>query len=138
VRRRAAGEAPDPDAAVYVADTLGEMGLWLRLAGAALVGGSLVEGVGGHNPLEPAALSTPILTGPYTASFAALYDELVASRGAALVRTAAEIAQEISVLHGDRRRDRIAAALAAASGGAAILGKVMAGLRPLLPDRGHG
>jgi 3-deoxy-D-manno-octulosonic-acid transferase len=138
VRRRASGESPDPEAAVYVADTLGEMGLWLRLAEAALIGGSLVDGVGGHNPLEAAQLETPILTGPYTASFTAVYDELVAADGAARVRTAAEIAHEIRVLEGDRRRRRIAAAQAAAAGGAAIRDKVMAGLRPLLPDRGHG
>jgi 3-deoxy-D-manno-octulosonic-acid transferase len=138
VRRRSAGEPPDAEVAVYVADTLGEMGLWLRLADAALIGGSLVPGVGGHNPLEPAALSTPILTGPHTASFAAIYNELEAAGGAARVRTAAEIFEEIRLLEGDRRLRRIAAALAAASGGAAVLGKVMAGLLPLAPDRGHG
>ena len=49
VARRSKGEAPS--GAVYVADTLGELGLWYRLANAALIGGSLLPGVGGHNPL---------------------------------------------------------------------------------------
>jgi 3-deoxy-D-manno-octulosonic-acid transferase len=50
VARRAAGEAPGPGTAVYVADTLGELGLFYRLAGVCLVGGSLVPH-GGQNPL---------------------------------------------------------------------------------------
>jgi 3-deoxy-D-manno-octulosonic-acid transferase len=66
--RRAAGETPGPGAAVYVADTLGELGLFYRLAGACLVGGSLVPH-GGQNPLEPARLGCPILLGPHTANF---------------------------------------------------------------------
>jgi 3-deoxy-D-manno-octulosonic-acid transferase len=63
--RRSAGEAP-AGAAVYVADTLGELGLFFRLARLAFIGGSLVEGVGGHNPLEPARLDCPFVAGPHT------------------------------------------------------------------------
>jgi 3-deoxy-D-manno-octulosonic-acid transferase len=67
----------DADAAeVWVADTLGELGLWFRLAASAFVGGSLVPGVGGHNPLEPARLDCPILAGPHTTSWAAVYRAL--------------------------------------------------------------
>lgn len=59
-RGAAAGEVD-----VYVADTLGEMGLWYSLAGLAVVGGSLVPGIGGHNPLEPARLGCPFVAGPW-------------------------------------------------------------------------
>ena len=52
-------------ARVYVADTMGELGLWYRLAALSIVGGSLVAGVGGHNPLEPARLGCPFASGPY-------------------------------------------------------------------------
>ncbi len=48
---------------VYVADTIGEFGLFYRLARLAFLGGSLVPGLGGHNPLEPARLSCPVVSG---------------------------------------------------------------------------
>ncbi|MEO7027132.1 MAG: 3-deoxy-D-manno-octulosonic acid transferase, partial [Caulobacteraceae bacterium] len=60
--RRSLGEDP-ARFAVYVADTLGEMGLWYSLARSALVGGSLLPGLRGHNPLEAARLGCPVLTG---------------------------------------------------------------------------
>ena len=50
---------------VRVADALGELGLWFRIASLALIGGSLVDGVGGHNPLEPARLGCPAISGLY-------------------------------------------------------------------------
>ncbi len=63
--RRSQGGDP-AGASVYVADTLGELGLFFRLARAAFIGGSLAPGVGGHNPLEPARLGCPIAAGPFT------------------------------------------------------------------------
>ena len=69
VGMRAAGDALGA-AAVYVADTVGELGLWYRLARLAVVGGSLTaEGVGGHNPLEPARLGCPFIAGPRTSAW---------------------------------------------------------------------
>ncbi|MGH1557218.1 3-deoxy-D-manno-octulosonic acid transferase [Caulobacter segnis] len=44
---------------ILVADTLGEMGLWFRLAGTSVIAGSLVPDIGGHNPLEAARLNCP-------------------------------------------------------------------------------
>ncbi len=67
VARRALGEAPLPG--VYVADTLGELGLFYRLAPFAFVGKSLAGG-GGHNVLEPARLGVPVIVGPCTEKFA--------------------------------------------------------------------
>lgn len=58
-----------PEAAsahVIIADTLGELGLWYRLATLSIVGGSFVPGIGGHNPLEPARLGRPFVTGAHT------------------------------------------------------------------------
>jgi 3-deoxy-D-manno-octulosonic-acid transferase len=62
--RQGAGESPK-GVAVYVADGLGELGLWYRLADLAVIGGSLVSGVGGHNPLEPARLGCAFIAGPF-------------------------------------------------------------------------
>jgi len=53
VARRGAGEGP-PDEGIWLADTLGELGLWYRLARIVFVGRSLLPPGGGQNPLEPA------------------------------------------------------------------------------------
>jgi 3-deoxy-D-manno-octulosonic-acid transferase len=76
----------DPTAVseVTVADTLGELGLWFRLADLALVAGSLVPGVGGHNPLEPARLSCPIVSGPHVENWLTAYADLAAVEGVTL------------------------------------------------------
>lgn len=63
---------------VYIADTLGEMGLWIRLAQIALIGGSFGP-VGGHNPWEAICLGCPVLHGPNLWNFRADYDQLAAS-----------------------------------------------------------
>ena len=109
-RRRAAGEPPG-SAAVYVADTLGELGLWYAVAASALVGGSLLPGPGGHNPLEPARLSRPILTGPHVANWADVYARL--GDAATTVRDPAELAAAWAA-----DLDRRDAALARAARGA--------------------
>jgi 3-deoxy-D-manno-octulosonic-acid transferase len=83
--RRSVGEAPGAEP-VYIADTYGELGLWYRLAEAALIGGSFGP-VEGHNPWEAAALGCAVLHGPRTANFDADY-RLLDSAGAALEVTA--------------------------------------------------
>ena len=67
--RRAAGEPPDNACALYLADTLGELGLFYRLADIAFIGKSLVPDGGGQNPLEAARLGCPLLFGPHMANF---------------------------------------------------------------------
>jgi 3-deoxy-D-manno-octulosonic-acid transferase len=74
-------------AEVLVADTLGELGLWFRLADLALVAGSLVPGIGGHNPLEPARLSCPIVSGPHVENWLTAYADLSAVEGVTLADT---------------------------------------------------
>src|SRR5690606_31702674 len=80
--RRRQAALPGDDTQVYVADTLGEMGLWYRLCPAVVMGGSF-GGVGGHNPWEPARLGAAVLHGPDTANFAEDYAALDAA-GAAM------------------------------------------------------
>jgi 3-deoxy-D-manno-octulosonic-acid transferase len=67
--RRALGGEPPPAQGVWLADTLGELGLWYRLAPIAFVGRSLVPPGGGQNPLEPARLGCAIAVGPHTGNF---------------------------------------------------------------------
>ncbi|MDN5788417.1 3-deoxy-D-manno-octulosonic acid transferase [Pseudorhodobacter sp.] len=72
--RRSTGQVLAGEA-VYLADTFGELGLWYRLAQAALIGGGFSK-VEGHNPWEPAALGVAVLHGPRVANFAADYATL--------------------------------------------------------------
>jgi 3-deoxy-D-manno-octulosonic-acid transferase len=67
--RRAAGQDPPSDAGIWIADTMGELGLLYRLAPIAFVGRSLIGSGGGQNPLEPARLGCAIAIGPYTGNF---------------------------------------------------------------------
>jgi len=85
--RRSDGAPLASGVQVYIADTIGEMGLWYRLAPAALVGGSFGP-VEGHNPWEPARVDCAVLHGPRTANFAEDYAALAAARAARRVLTA--------------------------------------------------
>jgi 3-deoxy-D-manno-octulosonic-acid transferase len=131
VTRRGAGERPVPG--IHVADTLGELGLFYRVARAAFVGGSLVPH-GGHNPLEAARLGCPVLVGPHTANVAEATEALLAA-GAAVRVTAATLADELARLLSDEvARERMAgAAHDATAGGEAVLDAVAAAIVPILP-----
>lgn len=84
VALRSAHSMPGKKVDIFLGDTIGEMGLYLRMAGVAFVGKSLT-GEGGQNPMEPAVLDTAILSGPNVSAFAEAYDRLTEARGARLV-----------------------------------------------------
>jgi 3-deoxy-D-manno-octulosonic-acid transferase len=113
VARRSADRLPSRDTDVYLADTMGEMGLFLRLASAVLVGGSLVPH-GGHNPIEPAQLGCPILFGPHMTNFPEIAGELLIAGGAREVPGAADLSEALRGLFA-RPADRRASAEAAAA-----------------------
>lgn len=75
IARRSAEESIAADTQVYLADSMGELMTWYKLADVALVGGSLVD-VGGHNPVEPASVATPVIMGLYTQSCQSVVDKL--------------------------------------------------------------
>ena len=66
--RRSSGAAVDGQVQVLLGDTMGELMFLYALADITFVGGSLVP-TGGHNPLEPAALALPVITGPHVFNF---------------------------------------------------------------------
>jgi 3-deoxy-D-manno-octulosonic-acid transferase len=70
----------EPDTAVFIGDSMGELLTFYAAADVAFVGGSLVD-AGGHNMLEPAALGLPVLTGPHVDNFSAVC-ELLLTAGA--------------------------------------------------------
>lgn len=68
--RRSAGDGL-PHQGIWIADTMGELGLWYRVAPIAFVGRSLIAPGGGQNLLEPARLGCAIAVGPHTGNFTA-------------------------------------------------------------------
>lgn len=84
---RSRGELPAAATDIYVADTVGELGLIYRLTPAVFVGGSLVRH-GGQNPIEAAKLGAAILHGPHVWNFAEIYAALDSAHGAAPIADA--------------------------------------------------
>ena len=131
--RRSAGEPMDGP--IHVADTLGELGLFFRLADVVVMGGSFVPGVGGHNPLEPARLGRPIVTGPYVFNAADVYGALFAEAAAVEAADGAALARRLRELIDDPALARRTgeAALGFANRQGAALDEAMGLLGPLLP-----
>jgi 3-deoxy-D-manno-octulosonic-acid transferase len=123
VQRRAAGGRITPQTAVYIADTLGELGLFYRLAPFCFVGGTLVP-MGGHNPLEPAKLHCAVLAGPHVSSAQSAYAAILEAQGFGCVTSSADIASQAARLLADPTATR-AAGEAAAAGAARLSGAVM-------------
>ena len=94
LRRRARSRR---DTAIYIADTMGELGLFYRLAPFCFLGGTLVP-MGGHNPLEPAALHCAVLAGPHAPARAGAYEAILGAQGFGRVATSADIAREAARL----------------------------------------
>ena len=90
--RRSRLERPAADTSVYLADTMGELLMLFGAADIAFVGGSLVP-VGGHNLLEPALWSKPIITGPVLHNFTLIADLLDAAGAHRLVENEVELAE---------------------------------------------
>lgn len=88
--RRSIGGRIDGNTQVYLADTLGETGLWYALCPLTCLCGSFTP-VGGHNPYEPAYAGSAVLHGPLYANFAQTYADLGASGGALEVRDESEL-----------------------------------------------
>lgn len=85
VSRRSVDDALTPETDVLLADTIGEMGLWYRLADTVYLGGGHAPGIGGHNPLEALRFKKPVMTGPSLFNFSDLSKRLVAHSGFTIV-----------------------------------------------------
>ena len=136
--RRAAGKIPATDTDIYVADTMGELGLFFRLARAAFVGKSLVA-LGGQNPLEPARLGCPVVFGPHMGNFAAIARRMIdsgaameADDGVALIAVLDRILSDAALRARMARAGQTLAAMESES-----LERIMAALKPLLDGGDH-
>ena len=124
--RRTADELPESDAQVYLADTMGELGLWYRLSPISFVGGSL-EPIGGHNPFEPAALGSAILHGPYVTNFVDIYQRLSQAGAARLVSSPESLSVAVhELLNPERAATMANAAWDVCSAGADVTDRAMA------------
>lgn len=138
VARRSQQE-PAADAAVYLADTMGELLMLFGACDVAFVGGSLVP-VGGHNLLEPAAWEKPVLTGPHLHNFTAIAQLLDDAGGLSVVDSGEALADKLQALMSDpgqcARQGQAAAAVVEANRGALEKGleliamEMNVGLRP--------
>jgi 3-deoxy-D-manno-octulosonic-acid transferase len=130
---RSRRELPRADTDIYVADTLGELGLIYRLAPIVFVGGSLASH-GGQNPIEPIKLGAAVLHGPNVWNFAEIYAALDKSHGAEEVGDVEALASRAGAWLKDGRGR--AAATAAARETVAKLGggleRTLAALEPYL------
>ena len=136
VALRSEGKLPDASTDIYVADTIGELGLFYNLVPVAFVGGSLVPH-GGQNPMEAIKLGAAVVTGPHWRNFADAYEELLASGGCAQVSEANDLATAVLLLLEDAQaRGRM---LARAEGTIARMGgalpRTIAKIERFLPPR---
>lgn len=130
--QRSAGEAITAETQIYVADTMGELGLFYRLARIVFVGGSLIPH-GGQNPYEPARLQAAIIHGPHVANFAEPYAALANASGDIQVESASDLARAVRRLLGDAGEVEARASRGrAVLDGAQPLNETLAALEPVL------
>ncbi len=133
VAMRSRGELPKRDVDVYIADTLGELGLIYRIAPIVFMGGSLARH-GGQNPIEPIRLGAAVLHGPHVWNFAELYATLDQAHGAELI----EDEEALTAKLGDWLADQSARTEVAKAGAEAVeklsgaLERTLAALDPYL------
>jgi 3-deoxy-D-manno-octulosonic-acid transferase len=134
--RRSQGEAP-PREGIWIADTLGEMGLLYRLARIVFVGRSLIPPGGGQNPLEPARLGCAITVGPHTANFAEHVALLRQADALEVVSDATTLARFVAARLADPDATRAMAcrAEAAMRDHSDVLARTAGALRALLDGR---
>jgi 3-deoxy-D-manno-octulosonic-acid transferase len=106
VAQRSRHEDITPETDLYLADTMGEMGVFYRLAPIAFVGKSLVAPGGGQNPLEPARLRCCVVFGGLMGNFAEMAQHMLAEDVAIKVENRGELADVIAGLLHDPARMR--------------------------------
>lgn len=122
-----------PELDIYVADTLGELGLFYRLAKLAFIGGSLVRH-GGQNPLEAARLGLPVLHGPHIFNFTPIYRLMDRGKASVTVADGTALSKAVDNLLKDegKRRDMAARAKNVVAGTDAVLHNTLTAVADLM------
>ncbi len=136
VAQRSRNEPIDDTTQVYLADTLGELGLFFGLADLVVMGGSFLTGVGGHNPLEPARLGKSVITGPDISNWEGIFQSLRTAGAGWQVAGPTELTFVVGHLRNapEAVAASDAAALAVSRAEAGTLDRVWRALAPLLPQ----
>ena len=109
-KQRSREELPAAYTDIYIADTLGELGLFYRLAGIVFMGGSLVEH-GGQNPIEAIKLGAAVVHGPHVFNFSDVYEALDKAGGARRADSLEALVKQLGQLLADpKARDAQVAA----------------------------
>ena len=129
-----AAQWPGRDDAVFVVDTLGELLTFYACADVAFVGGSLAD-IGGHNLLEPAAVGTPIVTGPHLHNFTEIARRLDDAGAVRICADAGEVGVAVAaLLDSAEERERMrAAGQALVEQGRGALARTLEMIAPALP-----
>ncbi len=137
VARRASDPAIGPDTEIYVADTVGELGLFYRLTPVAFIGGTLIPH-GGQNLLEAAKLGCAVVHGPHMTNFAAIAAEMAEAGAVEAIADETGLAPAVDRLLGDAAlyAERVGAAERVANAKNGILDAVMEALKPYLAGAG--
>ncbi|ESQ73804.1 3-deoxy-D-manno-octulosonic acid transferase [Asticcacaulis sp. AC402] len=135
VARRALKDPVTGTTQVYLADTLGELGLWFSLADIVVMGGSFLTGIGGHNPLEAARLGKSVITGPDISNWDGIFGDLIDAGAAFRVQGVQELGFMVGQLrdHPEAITAADQAALDISRREAGTLDTVWQALEPLLP-----
>jgi 3-deoxy-D-manno-octulosonic-acid transferase len=126
---------PAPDTDIYIADTMGELGLFYRLAPLACIGRSFSDdGGGGHNPIEAAQLNCAVLYGPHVQYQQTIFDEMQESNAALQVMDEFEFSRAVHDLltNAQRLESMRKAASAFLKSKESIVERAMKEIRPLL------
>lgn len=132
--QRSAGETLTPETEIYLADTMGELGLFYRLVRHVCLAGSFAWG--GHNPIEPAQLGCTVIFGPRMDNFAAMAEAMLACGAARQVRNGASLAACLETLMNEPQetQELVSAALKWSRARKDIIDETLAALAPLLED----
>jgi len=137
--RRSAADKLSSETEIYIADTVGELGLFYRAAPVSFIGGSLVPH-GGQNMLEAAKLGSAVIFGPHTVNFAVIAGGMLAANAARKVETAEELALTLTrLLEDETTRGRQAdAARRIAEDQQDVLGRVIEKITPHIKSATRG
>jgi 3-deoxy-D-manno-octulosonic-acid transferase len=133
VSLRSREELPTAATDIYLADTMGELGLFYRLAPIVFMGGSLVEH-GGQNPIEAIKLGASIVHGPHVFNFADVYEALDGAGGARRADTQEALVKQLGQLLANpvARESSVAASERVVEQLGGALDRTLAALEPYL------
>lgn len=109
VKKKSDNEIIENETNFYIHDELGNIGTLFELCDIVLMCGSLVDGIGGHTPIEPAKQGCAILTGPYIKNNKSLFKELENNHACIICKDKKNISKDlskyISVLFNDKNEE---------------------------------